>query len=304
MNKIKIILSLITFSFSSFSSEIYSQFERLQKNINSNIVKYEKDLNIEELSQGELRQSLFTIETLSKIYSQYHPELNEVERSTKGLEDAIGAYRKTYEQLSYAQQRGASKEKIEFLISQQKSGKQRLASYMSDTGWSKSIGGQSDKIQGIISKIDWGTEQQQRNKTYTLIANQLNQWAKTPWNMKELEGGVGIHDLRKEVRWYKLETNALSNMLGTHNESCAVSAIKPSSAKSGGKCLVSNCLHARIINTYDYFGQIKDEGEGLEGIGQHLSENKFNEVQAFYNKLRSEQIIEKLAQEYLSCIEN
>lgn len=278
-----------------------TKFESLLGSIESRVSEYETGkTNVDTIAAGDLRQYLFIVQTLAELYTGQYAGMSTVKTSSKSLEDQIGAYRKAVEQLSYAQQAGAAKEKLEHLTRARDDGRDRLVRFFEDSGWKRSQDGEIAKLRGILGSIQWKDDADEKSYAYRALGAQLTRVAETKWDMSRLEGG-GIHDLRKEARWYKLELGALDFFIGLQGATCNEGPVRPKDPSSGGKCLVSECLHTRVMNVYDVLGTIKDEGEGQDGVGGHLPEASFKKASDLYEGIKKDRIFENLAQEFVTC---
>lgn len=284
------------------AGQLQDQFMKLHSEIAQRAAAYENgQTTTTALSEGDLRQKLFASQSLAKLFTDRYGQLRDVELTTKGLEDQIGSYRKSMEQLSAAQSTGAPDAKIASLKSNRDSELLALESYIKARGWVSTKNGALTKMKAVFDGIKWASDSEEQRSAAALMGGHVKSIAQTQWDMNVLEGGRGIHDLRKQVRWYRLQMGVLSSFIGTHNKGCGNGAVLPAEHDAKGRCLVSSCLHDRMMQAYDFFGNIKDEGEAAEGLGGHLADGKFHEAKQYYTSLRSDQVFEKLSAELMSC---
>lgn len=301
------LLPFVCFTFATqcaWSSPLKEKFSDLVSTISSELKSYsDKTEDLDTLAGGSLRQSLFTIQTLSDLYSPEYDGFDLIRIKTKSLEDSIGAYRKTIEQLDYAVAAGASQDKIKKLTALKSQEALNLKSFL-ESYWTEKANGEKSEslkqISTVLEKIKWKTDSEDQKYTYGAISQQITDIDQTQWNMNVLEGG-GIHDLRKAVRWYRLELAALPDLISTQNNTCGEGAIVPSHPNSQGKCLISDCLNQHMGKIYSVFGAIKDEGEGQAGVGGDLDKEKFKVAQDLYQETKTKNIFSKLASELKSC---
>jgi hypothetical protein len=299
--KIKYLGILVAILFTQVSLALPTQekFKGFINRIEAGVQTYGGlESKLDEFAAGDIRQSLFSIQTLADLYSARYPSLQEVRLTTKRLEDAIGGYRKTLEQYDYAVQAGAGPEKLALLEANKAQGKASLAFFLEQNGWNN--GTALNRLKEIVATAGWQSDVSDKVYTYSALSKQVKTIDDTPWDMTVLEGG-GIHDLRKAVRWYKLEVSALTDIMGTQIQSCAQGPILPSQAQGGGKCLISDCLHAHMLTIYDVFGAIKDIGEGQEGMGGHVPQEKLDEAAALYKEIKDKDIFKNLSEELNAC---
>ncbi len=277
------------------------KFNSLVLRIEGELKKYNSaEINITELSQGSLRQILFSTQTLASLFSAKYEALETVRIETKRLEDEIGAYRKSIEQLEYAKSHQASLTQITNLEKRKAALEKELIGLIANENWISQSPHKVDHLKNILKEIKWHDDQKEKSDTYRMMEQELTRIDETPWNMTVLEG-QGIHDLRKEMRWYKLQTDALTDFIGIQSETCNQGAIVPSNKKSGGKCLISSCLHSKMSEIYNVFGSIKDEGEGHDGLGEGIDQNLLKPAQDLYREIKKDNLFKNLAQEFNQC---
>lgn len=300
MKNILFSVALMATQFSQ-AEPVKAKFENYLNKIQTEVLSYTSDkVDIKQLSQGSLRQTLFTIQTMANLYSSKYATLENVRIESKRLEDSIGNYRKTIEQYEYAEQHEASKEKLQELQRHVDAGAAHLQDLMKSKNWIKIPGGKIEELSNIIEAIVWDSEIKEKNDSYLMMANQLTRVDQTDWNMTVLEG-QGIHDLRKEMRWYKLQFSALSDIMAPQNQTCGGKIQKPS--QTGGTCLISACYHDQMSQIYDIFGSIKDEGEGQDGLGHEIDQELLRPAQELYKQIKKERLFENLSHEFQACVE-
>lgn len=299
----KTILVILLFATSTVTQaeSLQSKFQIYLKKVHTEILRFNnKEVDITGLSNGSLRQTLFTAQTMAALYVAKYPTLETFRLETKRLEDAIGNYRKAGEQLSYAQSHQASEFKIKELTKINLQEGQKLIELMQSLQWTNLEHGKIAGLTELIQRISWDSEIKEKNDSYKMMASQLTRVDQTSWDMTRLEG-QGVHDLRKEVRWYKLQFAALNDIMGVQTEACVepIQAIKPTSLQP--ICLVSSCLHEKMNQIYETFGAIKDEGEGQNGIGHEVDSSLLKPAQDLYTEIKTARLFEKLAQQFTQC---
>lgn len=152
----------------------------------------------------------------------------------------------------------------------------------------------------VIATVPWDSDEQDKIYSYSLMGAQMSRLDQTEWNMTVLEGN-GVHDLRREMRWYKMRFTALNQIMETQSQTCG----HPTQAISEkGKCLISDCYHQQMLEIYKIFGDIKDEGEGQEGLGDHVDQELLKPAQEIYAKVKKENLFQNLSFEFNQCAAN
>ncbi len=303
-NRIKNLIGffmVLTFSLESMSQILPTKFLSAFDKIQVELIKYKSgELDISTLSQGSVRQLLFTTQTLAGLYTTKYLELETIRRESKRLEDSIGNFRKTIEQLDFARSKNASESVLARLENEKSTSMKRLIGLLEDDGWLNFENGRLVEMKSIIQAIKWSDDSLEKIDSFKMIADQITRVDQTEWDMTRLEG-QGVHDLRKEMRWYKLQVSAMSDFIGTHDKSCGLGPITPVQAESGGRCLISSCLQQKVSQIYDVFGAIKDEGEGQDGLGQDIDQSLLKPAQDLYIEIKKNQLFKNLSSELNQC---
>jgi hypothetical protein len=303
-----LIMSLLTAFNRAQAAPLKPKFEGSLDKIQAELQRYvNMEIDVTALSQGNLRQVLFSIQTMAALYSSKYPSLENVRVMTKSLEDGIGNFRKTIEQLQYAVDNPQPQDpdyptELRHLQERVDSGRSVLIAQLQNQGWTDIGHGKMLELHNEINSIGWDTDLKEQNDTYTLLANQLTTIDQTPWDMTVLEGGVGVHDLRKQIRWYKLEFEALADLVGTDATSCPAEIKKPS-VDNGGRCLISECLNNKMTEIYVTFGDIKDHGEGEDGLGHGVPPELLVPAQELYTQIKTDHLFQNLAHEFKQCVQ-
>ncbi|MHB8879512.1 MAG: hypothetical protein ACYC8T_37945, partial [Myxococcaceae bacterium] len=187
------------------------------------------------LNSNGIRAKLMTLEALLDLYRKDFPALAGPAAQIKQLEDAIGAANKP---------QGPE---------QQAAAEARLAS-LAKTSW---VGpdGKSPAIQNALTALKsaaFGSDDADRKFLKAGVVAKVRQIGTTAFNMKDLQGANGIHDLRKEVRWVKYYLDL--------------------AAIAGGP---TNLLPAELVQTFSSanskLSDIKDRGEEADALAEKLA---------------------------------
>lgn len=302
------LLAVTGLSARALAQTVPTRFNTSFQLIEEALAAYKKGaVDIEQLSQGSLRQTLFSTQTLADLFSEKYPELSFVQMQSKSLEDGIGNFRKTIEQLDYARNNGKPDQVIKKLESEKANRMSRLVNLIEDDAWTV-VGemGMVAQLKETVSSLNWSNDETEKADTYAMMAKELKEIDTTEWDMTTLESPNrnGIHDLRKAVRWYKLQMTELGDFVGTQNKTCAKGAVTPNQPGSGGKCLISQCLHSQMANIYDVFGSIKDQGEGHEGAGEEIDPELLVPAKDLYSRVKKEKLFTNIQYEFTQCADS
>lgn len=277
-------------------------FIQLVETMKQLISEYKVNSDIDTLASGTLRSKLFITQTLAELFADKYDRMHQVHETTKRLEDSLGGYRSSVEKYNYAVNNGASADKIESLSHHKESAKSSLIQTLNSDQWTDFENGALAEILEILNVNPWDEAQSDFKYMLLTLSRQMQNFVDIHWNMQDLQGANGLHDLRKEVRFYLYKTNALQDFLGTQDTTCQKGAKLPG-PETGGRCLISQCLQTRLSDTNSVLSEIKDKGEGLEGVGKEIPPELLEPAQKLYQSLRRDQVFESIRDEFTQCVE-
>lgn len=281
------------------------------------------------LALSGIRNDLFKIQNLASIYAERFASISEIQSTSKELEDRVGALRESNEKLDFAIRQNASQEKINQLKNLVESEKRSLASLLSSRKWQPSVSGNIiERYRSIIGSISWDDPSGDRSFLFGAVCRQFMHIDNRDWTMFDLTAPNGLHNLKKEIRWSRLQVGLLTgDVIGENKVSCGyekdleaynteinegnrVESICKSSGdlqsinnlENGSICLLSPCYLQRLSTIYDTLSAAKDEAEGLAAIGRQISRERLQLVDDSYQELRRNNILRKLAFELNSCV--
>jgi hypothetical protein len=200
---------------------------------------------------------------------------------------------------------------------------------MRKDSWNLSI--QNNKIyefRGLINSTQWDPPSLDRQYIFGALCAQLMSINEVDWNMFDLNAKNGLHNLKKEIRWHRLEISLFAgDVLSVDDNGCANNEILTEfnqfvseqhivdkiclkdrylenlkNLSSNNVCKLSACYLKRLDDAYALLSSIKDEAEGLEAIGEHISRKRLREVDDMYRSLKSDKIFRMISSEMKSCL--
>ncbi|MCM2277901.1 MAG: hypothetical protein NDJ89_07470 [Oligoflexia bacterium] len=269
----------------------------------------------DRLTASDIRSQLFRLEVLFNIYSRHYG--NEFERNRrliKEFEDAVGAYAYSREMIDFAHQRGASPAKLEELRRRQREASHRFSGFLSSREWLTPGLPAIERLKRDLQDARWMSYEEDRAMVLNEIARDFQKINDTAWDMNQLERG--IHDLRKELRWFPYEVKALGGLIQVSDAmSCTLRGPR-GSARIEGKygaplatgnepspCAIPACVYNGVAKLVSDLGNIKDEGQGGEAIdGGHGDRQLYAEAHRLYKEMRDTNLLPALVESLQSCV--
>ena len=310
-----------------------ARFEKLikgiEKTLNDTIGEKGTKDEMDTMTNSDLRNVLFKLENLAEIYEARYPKISTIKVASKRLEDNIGAFREVSEKLEFAKQKNASPEKIRELESRLDREGDELVQFLESEGWNPaSPKGLLKSFNSIIRGVKWDSGVEDRLFLYSSMCEVLTAIHDKPWDMSQhLDDALGLHTLKKEVRWHRVEVSVFDGDIISKSQKCDNDDIFGNFDKSleaegkladickrdnslsevknlvnGSNCQLSSCYLSQIDGLYSTISTIKDEAEQLAEIGQTISRDRLNSAQTAIDKLKKDIILRKIAYEFKSCM--
>lgn len=223
---------------------------------------------------GSGRPASFSLQSLCRIYGDADPKFKEMRDDFKGLEDGIGGYDKWNSIYKAAVSEGKDAATLARLKKQSDDALVQFTKLLTDRQW-LTTGGAPNRIkmsEDFLKAFDWKTRKDDRKLVLKHVIGELEDVKKTTYDMKILEVGNGIHELRRDIRWVLIEQLALNGMITLKDDACPVPAYASavndnrygalrSSATEPNPCQVSQCLVFGAAKTVSSLGELKDQAE-------------------------------------------
>lgn len=278
-----------------------SAFEGLVDGIASELQNHTSaTIQTDDLASSQLRKHLFKIQNIADIYVTRYPEMRQVHRESKAFEDQIGRYRKSREDLQFAQNENV--ENIQTFIDRRDRERVNLDRFITDRGW-KHPSAKVQNLRSLLSNIQWDGAQEDARYVFDQLAQKIDYIGNNNWNMFELEATFGLHSLRKKIRWIDLAIGVLTDAIGTRDAQCVDENYDEIAILNGNKCLLNSCRVAKLREMYSKLGDIKDIGEGHEAIGEHLPRHYMEEADELYKNSKELKTYTGLSSNLKACIE-
>jgi hypothetical protein len=186
------------------------------------------DVLVELVMSKDLRRQVFLMEGISKLYTELHGEPAErVYVGVKGLEDRLGHYSMTKSNLAAAEKVGAAPEAVALLKKDVEASRLSLKTLLADE-WMPDAKGRIPAMRDIVEKwgeAKWGSADKDLKAVRAELSRRLEKIESTPYDMNELEDG--IHELRRQLRWFPIYAESLNGVFQLDDTSNPVKAYEP-----------------------------------------------------------------------------
>ncbi|MBY0316252.1 MAG: hypothetical protein K2Q26_12065 [Bdellovibrionales bacterium] len=329
----KVVLSIVLFFIfnSAFASEnAIERFEKwfiiLDRSLDDSLPKEEAAL---ALTDDLSRIAAFNLQALAKIYKDEASLFPELREDAKDLEDAIGEFKKWDDMLEAAKKKG-NLEKIKSLTAKRQEGLTALGevlyarnskgkSWLAKNATDTKISYYREKL----SKYDWGSEEEDKSFVIRRLSKALKKISETDFDFTYLEEGDGLHEFRRELRWFAIEAQVLNGLVTFDPaNTCTNSAYRPLltqpiakskyatlpvNPKVGSPCRISKCLFLGVADLVDKVGKIKDDVEEELIVNSTTNDDitpaKYKKkVEEFYDHMHKNDLLPELREELKACI--
>lgn len=269
------------------------------------------------LSSG--RPASFSLQALCRVYSKADPKFKEMRDDFKGLEDGIGGYAKWDDIYQSAVREGKDAATLARLKTQRDEALTKFTKLLTDKKWLTTDGSPTrlKTIQEFLDGFDWKTRKDDRKIVLKQLIDELEDIKSTTYDMKILEYGDGIHELRRDIRWVLIEQLALNGMITLKDagEACPVPAYASvaNDGRYGGlretptepsSCKISGCLVFAASKTVNDLGDLKDQAEievNINGDSDVVPERLQAPAKAIYDGMVQNDLIGQYIAQLNAC---
>ncbi len=266
----------------------------------------------------------FSLQSLCRIYGSESDEFGNIRDDFKGLEDGIGQYDKWN---GIYQEAVSEKADAATLARLKKTRDDALVTFtkmLTSKGW-RTEGGKKTRmteIEEFLQKFPWQSRKGDREVIFKRLSKELGDIAETTYDMKKLEYGDGVHELRRDIRWVLMEQTTLNGVviLKDRGTKCPIPAYADilndqdaastryaqlsSSALEPYACKLSPCVVIAAAKAVDDIGEIKDAAEkavNIAGDSDVVPVALQAKAQAIYDEVRKNKLIETFQSEIEAC---
>lgn len=271
---------------------------------------------------GSGRPAAFALQALCRLYEKEDDATFKTMRDDfKALEDGIGQYDKWYTFYQAAVSQGKDKATIDRLKAQADSALKTFSTMLTSRGF---INAEDAKKPGLVGKHEewlkaykWKSRNEDREVILKHLSKELEDLVETKYDMKILEHGDGVHELRRDIRWILIEQLQVGGMITLKDaKTCAIPAYASlpltdryaqlrSSALEPNPCQVDGCVVAATARAVNNLGDLKDQAE-IElninpGLGDVTPERLQKPAQDLYDDILKNKLFETYKAQIDTC---
>ena len=234
---------------------------------------------VEHVMKVDLRRQVFLLEGIGKVYDRRYDEAGEASEAAKELEDELGDLSAARTNLAYASQVKAPADVIAYLEKAERDAKKDLKKVLSES-WVPDAKGRAPALKELASEwgeVKWDDYADDKKFLRGELVRRLVKLSDTPFDMNQLE--TGIHELRRQLRWFPIYTEASNGLLQLdatknpvkHYEPMLTVQLAtskyvdlPDDSREVDAIHISKSLYTAIMKLTLDLGGVKDAGEPLE----------------------------------------
>jgi hypothetical protein len=216
------------------------------------------------MGENRARIAAFNLQALGRVYSGLDNEFDKIRRAGKELEDALGAIDK-WKSLR-------NNRKLE-------EARESLADLLKDKNWmGRERSPRIRDIRKFLNNFKWPSEDDDMVHVANRLAKQLENVNAIEYDMSKLEEGNGLHELRRELRWFLIESRVVNGVVTfKRRRGCPVEAyselakqpiadskyskLPANDELEANPCRISRCLFLGVVDMVEEIGKIKDAAE-------------------------------------------
>lgn len=232
---------------------------------------------VEDIAQTLLnsgRPASFSLQALCRLYEKTDPKFASMRDDFKGLEDGIGAYDKWDSIYQKAVSEGKDQATLDRLKGQADDALARFKTLLTSKQWIKDGAAGSphmEEIETFLNTYKWKSRKEDRTIVLDHLIKEMKDLKDTQYDMKILEVGDGVHELRRDIRWVLIEQLGLNGMIVTKKD-CSVpgyanlgedgryTSLRASNLEPNA-CELSLCLVSAASKAVSDIGNVKDQAE-------------------------------------------
>lgn len=234
-----------------------------------------------------IRGDFFALEGLLRLYhKQYGEPIDRQLDAFKAVEDWLGGqdYYHTLHQLSV--DKGFPPAVQEHLANQCKSARDDVVALMRER-WTPAPGEQ--QVPGLrdlidtLARLDWQDDHDDRKTVRKALHKSYAKLAEKQFDLHQLQGNSGLHELRRALRWTGIQAPALGGLIAFDDARHPIPEFKalldgpvaqskysrlPVSDRESEPLRVSRSMYLANTDLIDQIGTLKNDGEAIEGMAQ------------------------------------
>ncbi|MBN2361801.1 MAG: hypothetical protein JXR83_20280 [Deltaproteobacteria bacterium] len=245
---------------------------------------------VDHLVAADTRRKIFLLEGLLKLYKgHYGKKIEKHFVAVKQLEDVLGAFVDAQKIAKLARDKGLPDAAARLLEQRAADLRNELVAIVEER-WMPKPAGSSNlpavaELVGDFEKIHWDKYKDDREFVQDEINDKLKKVEAFEYDMHELQGDTGLHELRRQLRWIPVYAEALDGLVVLTEDRNPIPSYRrllqdplatskyvqlPAPDRESDPILFSRSLYTANMKMVLDFGRIKDTEESVELFAQAL----------------------------------
>jgi hypothetical protein len=272
----------------------------------------------------KIRAIVFSMQALGRLYQKQNETFDPLRDSFKELEDGMGEYDKWTELHKKGVAAGASEEIIAKLQSGQTAAKNSFEELLATRGWAGTEQPKLREWNEFLSNYPWLPYDDERLVLIQALDKQINKISKREWDLSRLEEGNGLHELKRELRWFQIELQVVNGLVTFREDpnDCPVEEFKsllsdpiaqnpfsqlPRASTEKNPCFISQCLYlagAKYVADLDALkGDVEFEVNTTEVVtNDAVPADKLSKAQAVLKSIVETSYAAKVSEQLQACL--
>lgn len=276
------------------------------------------------LLASDARMAAFNLQALGRIYQSRDKSFKDFRFAFKGLEDRIGEFNKWVDIHKKAVKAGKPPHEIKKLEVKRDLARQEFVSYLKTEKWlphnKKSRLAQE---RAFLTGLAWQSYDDDKADSLKVLTEQLKRVEDTDWDLSRLEEGNGLHEFRREMRWFVIQARVLNGLLTFKKDAnkCPIKAYEnlvneeiaeskyaklPLASTETNPCRISQCLFLGAVEAVNILGDLKDKAEVYNNINHVEDEDAvpdeiYEEAIDLLDTLLANDLLGELRSQIKSC---
>jgi hypothetical protein len=248
---------------------------------------------LDQVVGNDLRLQIFYMEGILKLYRKRYPdELTGMFGKVKALEDALGLYSATMAHTRLGEEKGVSPEMQSLFKKHEADARTAMLDRLATDGWLPEGPDKKDvplmrELTLTLAGMEWDSYEDDKAFVKDEIGDEIRDLQKADLNMDELQGDVGLHELRRQLRWIPIYATSLDGLvihtpdknpvkfyepLLQSDVASSKYAKLPEATRESDPIVVPTSLYLANTKYITDVGKLKDRGEEIEAIEHALVE--------------------------------
>ena len=174
------------------------------------------DQILEDIPKQDARGNSFALEGLLRLYLKKYPELAPLLAKSKKLEDELGFYNDSRENLDFGKAVHVPEMIMQQLEKEHADARKRMIDVLEQEGWIRPKEQKTQPVAGrqfreALGRVKWMPPEEDAHYLLGRITHKVKSIQKSDYDMADVNGG--LHPLRRAVRWFLIYLQTVRGMV-------------------------------------------------------------------------------------------